>query len=426
VSSLPHVRVTPIARLLGLGVDMRTQNPQLEKSSGQKPRWFIRPYVKRLGADGTTRSEKERIYLGLCSEMGKREAIVAKNKALATINREKYVIQSQIRFGDLLDHYEKTFVMADGNLAASTQGKYLSHLRTHIRPAFADLMLAEVDARFIDGFLAEKVKSAGVDKKGKPRPGLSWAARTDLKNLLSGIFTQAHRWGWWNERNPAADATVGRKRAARERHNINDDHIRELFAALPEDVRIIVKMGLFFTLTISEILGLQEKHIDCAAGLIRVRQRFYRGDVDITKNAGRTRDIPMGVMVEDLRKRCAGDPERFVFSVMTKYGQSRDDRDINQHFLRPAAKALGIYWAGFGFHQFRRQACTALGIDPMQAQKIAGHAHPDMTGHYTLDDRARQDELIRTHQERIMGVVPIRQKAASNRPERAKKVGNAG
>jgi Phage integrase family len=180
-------------------------------------------------------------------------------------------------------------------------------------------------------------------------------------------------------------------------------------------------MGLFYTLGISEILGLQEKHLDFAAGLIRVRQRYYRGNLDVTKNPRRTRDIPMGTMAAALRQRCTGDPERFVFSVMTKYGDSRDDRDINQHFLRPAAKKLGIYWLGFGFHQFRRQAITALGVDPMQAQKIAGQSRPDMTGHYTLDDRQRQERAIRTNQERIEGVIPIRKKAASNGPDRAKR-----
>jgi hypothetical protein len=61
----------------------------------------------------------------------------------------------------------------------------------------------------------------------------------------------------------------------------------------------------------------------------------------------------------------------------------------------------------------------------MQAQKIAGHAHVDMTGAYTLNDRERQGHAVREHQERILGVVPIRQKAVANEPKQAKKAGNA-
>lgn len=405
---------------------MRVQNPKLQQTTGHTPRWFIRPHVKHLGADGALRNQKERIYLGMCSEMGKRQAIAEKNKVMETINRERYVVQSQMRFGDFLDQYEKQFVRAEHNLAASTQQKYLAHLRNHIRPAFADLMMAEITPQRIDAFLAEKAKSSGMDAKGKVKPGLSWAARSDLRNILSGLFTLAHRWGLWTGGNPAQNAIVGRKRPARERRNISDDQIRQLFAELPEDVRLIVQMSLFFTLRISEVFGLQEKHFDFACGLILVRQRYYRGDLDELKSPDARRDIPMEAMTESLRRRMTGDAERFVFSVMTKFGESRDDRDINQHFLRPAAKRLGIYWPGFGFHQFRRQAITALGSDPMQAKKIAGHAHVDESGAYTLDDRERQGRVIREHQERILNVVPIRKKAAANGPERAKKERNAG
>jgi hypothetical protein len=65
--------------------------------------------------------------------------------------------------------------------------------------------------------------------------------------------------------------------------------------------------------------------------------------------------------------------------VRTAHGTiCRDDRDINQHFLRPVAKALGIYYPGFGFHAFRREAITHLArlLDPFQAQRMAGHTHP--------------------------------------------------
>ena len=36
------------------------------------------------------------------------------------------------------------------------------------------------------------------------------------------------------------------------------------------------------------------------------------------------------------------------------FGTPPDDRNLNQHVLRPAAKQLGLYWEGFGFHTFRR------------------------------------------------------------------------
>ena len=48
---------------------------------------------------------------------------------------------------------------------------------------------------------------------------------------------------------------------------------------------------------------------------------------------------------------------------------SRDDRDINQHFLRPAAQDLGIYWKGFGFHALRREAITSSGASSVSVRR---------------------------------------------------------
>ena len=55
----------------------------------------------------------------------------------------------------------------------------------------------------------------------------------------------------------------------------------------------------------------------------------------------------------------ARDEEQFIFSVKTARGR-RVDRDIHHYFLRKQAKGLGLYWKGFGFHAFRREAITAI------------------------------------------------------------------
>ena len=106
-----------------------------------------------------------------------------------------------------------------------------------------------------------------------------------------------------------------------------------------------------------------------------------------------------------------GDPNHFVFEVKTrpKWGREeaicRDDRDINQHFLRPIAKELGFYFEGFGFHSLRREAVTEysglLGVG--QAMNMAGHTSMEMSLLYTLSDRKAQDLAVRGFQERILG-----------------------
>jgi hypothetical protein len=159
------------------------------------------------------------------------------------------------------------------------------------------------------------------------------------------------------------------------------------------------------------VLGLQEKHLDFERGLILIRQRYYRGDLDETKNDGSRRDVCMGYLSDDLKSLCKGDPERFVFQIETRpeWGRKaavcRDDRDLNQHFLRPAAVSLGFYWKGFGWHALRREAVTAAGsvLGIGQAMKMAGHSTADMSILYTLSDQVAQDAAVRARQELIIG-----------------------
>lgn len=108
---------------------------------------------------------------------------------------------------------------------------------------------------------------------------------------------------------------------------------------------------MYCTLRISEVLGVQWKHVDFRRGVIQVRQRFYRGDVDVVKSERSQRDVPMGLLAVDLATLYPGPQhvEEYVFGVRTHLAREkksrlcRDDRAINQHFLRPAAIALAAW-----------------------------------------------------------------------------------
>ena len=379
-----------------MGELVRSQNPPLQKTNGKNPRWFIRPYVDRLQPDGSVKRDRERIYLGSCVDMDRKGAAVQRAEVLHRINNGSYVLQSQINFGEFLDIFEKKFVEAKDNLAASTQAKYAAHLKNHIRPAFSHLPIGEMTTLRIEDWLTAKNDA-----------GLSWSTRSDLRNLMSCIFRQAKKWGMWKQENPAQRATVGRKRMVREKRKLAIEDTRKLLLALPDDVRLIIMTALFCTLRISEVLGLQWKHIDLAKGKIIVRQRYYRGNLDVPKSQKAIRDVPVGELSRFLAERHRGrqGADDFVFSVKTSRGMCRDDRDILQHFLRPAAEKLGLYYPGFGFHSFRREASTALAqeIGLPQTMRAAGHSKPDMTLLYTLDDFAQQAAGVRNVQRQILG-----------------------
>ena len=391
-----------ITEILKLGDCMRYQDPPLLRSAGKKARWYIRPYIDVIGPDGQRAVDRPRIYFGRCEEVPKAEAIKRKNQELEKINRRTYVLASQLKFSEFLDRYQKNHVEAPGLLAASTQAKYASLIKCHIRPAFGEAPIATISTESIDAFLRQKQ----ADK-------LSWNTRLDLKNLLSAIFNQARKWGLYREPNPAEDASVGRKKLAREPQKLTVEDTRRLLDALQADVRELCEVGLYCGLRISEIFGLQWKHVNFTMGVLEIRQRYYRGDIDTVKSERSRRDVPMGSWLFGLlleRFQAAGGSaaqDKWVFSVKTQRGSGtcRDDRDVNQHFLRPTAKELGLYWIGFGFHAFRREAVTeynqTLGVT--QAQRLAGHATARMSAHYTLADHARQAEAIDRFQQLITG-----------------------
>jgi integrase len=154
---------------------------------------------------------------------------------------------------------------------------------------------------------------------------------------------------------------------------------------------------------ISEILGLRWKHVDLIHGWIMIRERYYRGDQDVTKSEKSIRDVPLGYLLEDFRrlkpKGVSG--EGYVFDRGD--GKPYDDRGLLQHFIRPAAKRLGFYFEGFGFHSFRRENNTKMqeeGASATEAQRHLGHSRTEMTAEYTILQRTRHENLVKRVQER--------------------------
>jgi integrase len=376
----PRDKVSSIARLIGLGDDVRIQDPTIQKTASQHPRWYIRPWVER--ADGS--KAQDRFYLGRCDEISKRDATKAKRAIMDKINRRQLLIAVQVPFGEFIDEWLKAYVRVPGNLSSATVEKYESQIGYRIRPEFGRLCMGEITTQRIDGWLARLADE-----------GLSYNSRKDMRNTLSGIFTRARKWGAWKEPNPVMDSTAGRARDKREKRKLTIDQLATLLGALPAPLDLICKLALL-TLRISEVLALQEKHLDFSCNSILVRQRYYLEDIDVCKSTKGRRDVPMGDLAPELRALCTGNRERRLFDGWT-YNRGAA-------ILRETAKAQGIYWEGFGFHQFRREAKTALGaagLDPFQLMRLSGHAHADESLLYTLQDGVQQDRAVREFQAKV-------------------------
>lgn len=90
-------------------------------------------------------------------------------------------------FGTLAELWEWDYVEATVGgkplVAGSTKEKYRNHLHNHILPRWAETRLCDLRAK---GVLDWLQKESG-----------SWYMMTDLRNIMSGIFTKAQEWGFF-------------------------------------------------------------------------------------------------------------------------------------------------------------------------------------------------------------------------------------
>ena len=230
----------------------------------------------------------------------------------------------------------------------------------------------------------------------------------DLKNILSAIFTAAVDWGLWQGENPCARVRLGQKAEKREKRIPNADDLQRFLDALPdtcilpaESVRLIVLTACTLGLRVSEVLGLEPEDLNPLNRTLQVVRRWHRGDMGPTKSAKSRRPLQIGPLAELLTE--VGRDKQYIFE--REPGLPPDDRDLQQHVFRPAAKAVGIYHEGFGMHVFRRLNISwrqEVGATPFEAMRAAGHTKPDTTWLYTISDEARERAHVEAIWQRLM------------------------
>jgi integrase len=367
------------------------QMPNVQKQEGPRPYWYIRYRVKVLVGKNQIKRRERWHTLGRCDEMTKREALRLRDEIMRGVNCQVYTIQSHIPFGDFVEIYKREHI---STLSPGAKAKNLTLLSHHIVPSLGGKKLCDIDTETVQAFLNAKKES-----------GLAWWARNDLKNILSSIFRKAEDWGYWDGRNPTARTVLGRKQWRRERRILSDDQFRLLLAALPPHIQLMVWTAVSTGMRISEILGLRWRNVDLDRGCVSVKERYYRGDTDEPKTERGRRELPLGCLVETYRRHKLTDAKADGY-VFEKDGNPLDDRAILKDFIRPAAKCLGFYFVGFGWHSFRRQNLTRIqevGATPFEAQAQAGHSRPTMTSEYTIVSLERRKQAVLKLQERLLG-----------------------
>jgi len=229
-----------------------------------------------------------------------------------------------------------------------------------------------------------------------------------VRAIMNRIYNYAEGHGLWEEgrRSPVSKAKLGRKHHKHERQILSFDETARVLARLDDPNRLVIETCIATGARISEVLGLQWKHVNLDAGTIRIEQRVWHQDVGRPKSDCSRRLLGIGDLVERFRPIAAAEgapADSWVFCQKRAPERPLWDSGVRDA-LHQAADDDGCDFPGLGPHSFRRANITwrqQVGGSAIEASKIAGHSDLEMTGEYTFVTPERQNELTRRIQQKL-------------------------
>lgn len=379
--------------LHGAEVEMRIQDPKVERVGERRPYYRIRVTQPVVGPDCVLTRKRDSVFLGFCDETTLGEAKAKKQHILAALNCGPLVIQSQLPFEELVKRYREVRLP---QLCATSRVLHESVLRNHIEPAFGSMRLIDIDRYAVEAWLSRKTS-------------LSLESRKTMRNILAAMFERARDWRLWDGANPCWKVKPGHGGPVREKRYISPEQIGRFIAAIQDSTimpadraRLMVETAIVSGLRVSELCGLQPQDVDVKRQTVTVRRRWALGEADAPKTMRSRRTVQIGSLASEL---LAGSGRTWIFE--TRDGVPPSSNHMQISIWRPAAEAAGIYHPGFGLHTMRRLAVTwaqEAGLTPIEAMRRAGHASVNMTALYTLESSDRQEQAATRLIERLRPV----------------------
>lgn len=370
------------------------QNPSvLTRKSKFGPEYYIRYRIKVLGIkDGASaRIPKEKMLsLGLCKDITLRQAERKKAEFMKTINGQVYHIQSEIPFKDFVAIYKERYLPT---LKVTTQRNYRTILKHYIEPYFGSRKLCDIKPEHIHAFIT------GLE--------LAPLTRKTVKGVLSGIYTLAIHWGYWERQSPVKMAFLARElpeTRVREKRIWTRKELQLILEAVRPDVRLMIETLVWTGMRISECLGLRWKHVNLEGGYVRIAERQSRGDFDTPKSLRARRLLPLGGLLNRYRALETGRKgEDLVF--VDEGGVPYNDCKLLADYLTPILEKLNLKFSGAGWHTFRRMHLTwfdQAGGTAFEAQQQAGHSSMETTMLYVLPDLERRKTVVEKMQQEVV------------------------
>jgi len=279
-------------------------------------------------------------------------------------------------------------------VAASTREKYQNHVHNHILPRWASTPIGEFRAKQVLDWLQQESGS--------------WYMMTDLRNIMSGIFTKAQEWELLPDTfaNPISRVKLPKKWQVYEKRILTEEETVRVLARIADPHRLVCEICVATGARISEVTGLQIKHVSLQNGYLRIEQRHWRGDIDSPKTERSKRTLTLGNLAGRLKgwieSLANASPETWVFP-QPDIRKPMWDSGVRAA-LKEAAAAEKCDFPGFGLHSLRRANITwrqEVGGSSIEASRIAGHASTKITEEYTIVQLKRQEELTLRIQQKL-------------------------
>lgn len=139
-----------------------------------------------------------------------------------------------------------------------------------------------------------------------------------VRNIVSRIFYHAEGHGLWEEgkRSPASRAKLGRKRYAFERRILTFEETAGVLARMEEPNKLILETCIATGARISEVLGLQWRHVNLDAGTVKIEQGVWHQPAGRPKTENSRSVLGIGYLAKRFRERAAAGrakPEGWAF-----------------------------------------------------------------------------------------------------------------
>lgn len=167
----------------------------------------------------------------------------------------------------------------------------------------------------------------GGAPEGFPREGrdwlqdsfTSWHAMCGVRNAMSGIITKATEWEILPETyaNAMRRVKLPKKWEIFEKRILSPEDTAPVLGLLEEPNLLIGETCVDTGTRISEVTGLQVRHVDLEKGTIRIEQRNWRGDIDAPKTAKSKRMLALGGLADRYKEWIAklkhNGPDAWIF-----------------------------------------------------------------------------------------------------------------